>query len=227
MKPHEMLDAFYAFLARPLRLEGRILLALSVIPLALAFFFPLWRISMVAPQYPGGLWLEIYSHTVNAGGDGQHLQEINTLNHYIGMKPIDRVALSDLDWLPFALGGLLVFTLRVAAIGNVRSLLDLVVLSGYAMSFGLGRFVYRLWVFGHNLDPKAPVKVAPFMPATLGHKRIANFDVTSWPGLGTFLIGVFLLTLLAVTVWHLASGRREARARLSRPIALKEVIDAA
>jgi hypothetical protein len=43
-----------------------------------------------------------------AGLDGDHdghdITEINELNHYIGMKPSDRAALTDLDWIPFALG---------------------------------------------------------------------------------------------------------------------------
>ena len=112
-------DRFYAFLARPLFTRTRWLLVLLVVPLLLSFAYPLWRITMEAPQYPNGLELDIYAYKLEGGNGGQHLQEINTLNHYIGMRSLDREALGDLDWIPFALGGLAIFTLRVAAIGLI------------------------------------------------------------------------------------------------------------
>lgn len=205
-----MLDRFYGFLDRPLALWSRGVLLVLVIPLALAFTQPLWRISMEAPQYPKGLWLEIYAHKVDAGNNGQHLDEINNLNHYIGMHKIDRAALTDLDWIPFALGALVLLTLRVAAIGNVRMLLDLLVLAGYITGFAGARFVYRMWVFGHQLDPKAPVHVDPFMPTLFGTKQIANFTTHSFPQIGTVLVGAFLGGLLLVMAWHLFTGRRTA-----------------
>jgi copper chaperone NosL len=204
------LDSFYAFLARPLKMRARVLLALLAVPLALSFTQPLWRISMEAPQYPAGLTLDIYAWTVEGGNGGQHLQEINVLNHYIGMRTLDREAMSDLDWLPFALGALFIFALRVAAIGNVSSLVDLVVMTTYVSGFAFARFVYTLYIFGHHLNPDAPVKVPGFMPAVLGSKQIANFTTHSWPQAGSYFLMVFVVGTVAVLVWHLVSGRRAA-----------------
>lgn len=204
------LNAFYEFIARPLYPWTRVLLAALVLPLALSFTAPLWRISMEAPQYPGGLSMSIYSYKLEGGNNGQHVDEINTLNHYIGMHPIDRAALSDLDWLPFAFGLLALLTLRVAAIGNVSALLDLVVLTVYVSLFAFGRFVFKLWVFGHDLSSDAPVKVEPFMPAVLGTKQIANFTTHSMPALGSLYLGVFAGGLVLVALWHLWKGRRDA-----------------
>ena len=76
---------FYEFLEQPIYPAGRALLAVLVIPLGLAFTAPLWRISMEAPQYPEGLYMDIRVGGLEGGNHGQHLQEINTLNHYIGM----------------------------------------------------------------------------------------------------------------------------------------------
>jgi copper chaperone NosL len=199
---------FYEFLDRPLFGWSRIVLAVLVIPLLLAFSAPLWKISLEAPQYPKGLYMEIYAHKLDGGDGGRHIKEINTLNHYIGMHPIDRRELSDLDWIPFALGALAVLTLRCAAIGNVRSLIDLVVVTGYVAAFSMGRFVYKLYVFGHNLDPTAPLTMEPFTPAIFGSKQIANFTTHSYPQLGTFYVGIFSVGIVAVLVWHLAAGRR-------------------
>ncbi len=204
------LDRFYQFLDRPLFGWSRIVLALLVIPIILALGQPLWRISMQAPQYPKGLYLDIYAHTVESGNDNRDLKEINILNHYIGMKTIDRAELSDLDWIPFALVALVLLTLRCAAIGNVRSLVDLAVVTGFIGAFSLFRFVYKLYSYGHNLDPTAPIKVEPFTPAIFGSKQIANFTTSSFPQTGSYLIAVFALGVVALTAWHLIKGRKDA-----------------
>jgi len=204
------LQKFYEFIDRPIHGIARIVLALSVVPLVLAFTAPLWRISMEAPQYPGGLWMDIYAYKIEGGNHGQHIAEINTLNHYIGMHHIDQAAMSDLDWIPFALGALVLIALRVAAIGNVRSLLDLAVMTSYVSLFALGRFVYRLYVFGHDLDPHAPVKVQPFMPVVLGTKQVANFTTHSLPRMGSVYMGLFAATVVGCTVWMLVAGRLDA-----------------
>lgn len=204
------LDAFYAFLDRPIRLRSRLILALLVIPLLLTFVFPLWKISMTAPQYPKGLYMDIYAHKVDGGHNGHDITEINELNHYIGMKTIDRSQLNDLDWIPFGIGLLVILTLRCAAVGNVRSLIDLTVISGYIAVFAFARFIYRLWVFGHMLDPDAPIKLPPFTPAIIGKKQVANFAVESWPQGGTVCVTLFLMGVVAITIWHLIVGRRAA-----------------
>lgn len=208
---HQSIEKFYAFVSRPLAFRSRLLLAALVIPLAFALTQPLWRISMTAPQYPGGLQLDIYAYKVDGGNDGQHVDEINLLNHYIGMHRIDREALSDLDWLPFALGAILLLALRVAALGDVRALLDLVIITGYVSSFAFARFIYKLYVFGHDLAPDAPVKVEPFMPVIIGSKQIANFNTQSYPLLGSVLLGIFVAGISLVAAWHLWSGRRTAQ----------------
>jgi hypothetical protein len=200
-------DKLYAFLDRPLFGWSRLLLAAAAIPLLLAFTQPLWRISMTAPQYPQGLYMDIYTHKIDGGNHGQHIKEINTLNHYIGMKTIDRAELADLDWIPFGIGLLVMLTLRCAAIGNVRMLVDLAVMAGYIGAFAFGRFVYKLYVFGHNLDPDAPIKLPPFTPAVFGRKQIANFATESYPQLGTVYITAFFALVFGVLAWHLISGR--------------------
>lgn len=214
------LRRFYEFLDRPLYGAARVVLAALVIPLLLTFTAPLWKIYLVAPQYPQGLSMDIWSYKLEGGDDGQHIQEINTLNHYIGMKPIDRAALSDLDWLPFAIGGLALLALRVAAIGNVRSLVDLAVVTTYVSLFGLGRFAYKLYVYGHDLDPTAPVKVKPFMPVLLGTKQIANFTTSSYPLLGSVYLGLFVTGVFVLLGWHLVAGR--VRAARAEAAALRE-----
>ena len=205
-----MMDEFYAFLNRPVRPGTRLGLFIATLALVGSFAFPLWRISMTAPQYPEGLYMDIFAYRLQGGNDGQHITEINTLNHYIGMHKLDAAASADLDWIPFALGALALMALRVAAIGNVRHLVDLFVVTSYVSAFAFGRFVYRLWVFGHDLDPHAPVKVAPFMPVVLGHRTVANFETYSMPQLGSILMGAFVVLVTGLLLWQLIAGRRAA-----------------
>jgi len=208
-KVQDLVDAFQRFLDEPIRFESRLLLALLVIPLILSFTQPLWRISMEAPQYPQGLYLDVYAYKLGAGHDGRDINEINELNHYIGMRNIQRSELADLDWIPFALGLLVILTLRSAAIGDVRSLVDLSVLVTYVTAFSLARFVLMLYTFGHDLDPTAALTIEPFMPVVVGTKQIANFTTHSWPRWGTAFLAVFATGVVAITAWHCWVGYRE------------------
>jgi len=203
------LARFYQFIDRPIYFPARLAMVALVIPLALAFTAPLWKISLRAPQYPAGLYMDIFAHKLDGGHDGHDITEINTLNHYIGMHKIDRTELSELDWMPFALMALALLTLRCAAIGNVRMLIDLVVVTGFVAAYSMGRFVYKLYVYGHNLDPKAPLEVDPFTPAIFGRKQIANFATESYPQLGSVYVGVFIAGVVGLLLWHLIKGWRQ------------------
>jgi copper chaperone NosL len=204
-------DNFFEFLDVPLRAPARLLLVLLVVPLLLSFLFPLWRISMQAPQYPDGLSMDIYSYKLVGGNDGHDVQEINVLNHYIGMRSITRDELRDLDWMPFALAAMALLTLRAALLGTVRMMIDLSMITAFVSTVAFGRFVWMLWEFGHELDPKAPVRVEPFMPVVFGSKKIANFMTHSMPALGSVLMGAFTAGIWGITLWYLWRGRRDGR----------------
>lgn len=203
-------DSFWEFLDVPLRGGARLLLVALIVPLLLSFAFPLWRISMEAPQYPDGLSMDIYSYQLVGGNDGHDVKEINTLNHYIGMHAITREELRDLDWMPFGLVAMALLALRAALLGNVRTLIDLSMIAAYISVVAFGRFVWMLWEFGHHLDPKAPVKVEPFMPVVVGSKQIANFMTHSMPQLGSLLMGAFTMGVWGITLFYLWRGRRDS-----------------
>ena len=76
--------------------------------------------------------------------------------------------------------------------GRIGHLVDLGVLFVYFGAFSLGTFAYRLWSYGHHLDPHAPMRVAPFTPVVIGSQQIANFVQTSLPMAGTVCMGLFL-----------------------------------
>ena len=202
------MDAFYRFLDEPIFPWARVVLALLTIFVGLSFTAPMWYINMKAPQYPEGLDLYIYSYKVEGGNDGNDVQEINVLNHYIGMAPLDRAAMSDLDLNPLLFSAMIIFALRTAVIVKVSSMIDLLVMTTYAGLFGFGRLYYKLYTFGHNLDPRAPVTVDPFTPVMLGKKQIANFLTEAGPGLGTLYVTIFATGLTLLLLAHLFIGRK-------------------
>lgn len=194
------LAAVHRLLDRPLSGSARVLLLAGIVVLVIGALLPLWRIQLVAPQYAEGLTLDMYAYKIAGGNDGQDLHEINTLNHYIGMKPIAAADFAEMKWIPFAVGVFVLLALRAAVIGRIGHLVDLGVLFFYFGVFSLGSFAYRLYTYGHHLDPHAPMRITPFMPVVVGSQQIANFVQTSLPLAGTACMSAFLAAV-AGAIW--------------------------
>jgi hypothetical protein len=103
-------------------------------------------------------------------------------------------------WVPFALGVFVLLALRSAAIGIMRGVVDLLVLFLYFTAFSFGSFYYRLYTYGHVLDPKAPMTIEPFTPVLIGTQQIANFQQSSYPDTGTIFLTLFPL-LIVTAMW--------------------------
>jgi hypothetical protein len=203
------------FLDAPLDLSPRLLLVAAAAVLVLTYLFPLWNLTMFAPQYPEGLRLDIYSYTLVGGRGGQDVKEINVLNHYIGMRDIAIEDFTEFKWMPFVIGALGLVFLRAAVHGKVATLVDAAVLFGYFSAFSLWQFGYKLYRYGHDLSPTASVKVPGFTPPIFGFQQIANFEVYSYPQAATYaMVGAWLLVLGAVFLaW------RQYRSAVSAPAA--------
>ncbi|HEX7359221.1 MAG TPA: hypothetical protein VF283_01905, partial [Bryobacteraceae bacterium] len=128
------------------------------------------------------------------------------------MRKLDRSEFVDLDWIPFVFGVLVLLTLRQAALGDLRGLVDLVALTVYVSVFAFARYILQLYTFGHNLDPSAPVKIAPFMPVILGKKQLANFTTYGLPGTGSFLLAIFTIGVVTLAVVDFRRASRMASA---------------
>ena len=196
-KVSTLLRREFRFLHQPLNLGSRLLLLAAAITIAISLFFPLWKMHLVAPQYSDGLDLFIYAYKIEGGGyNGQHLAEINGLNHYIGMKPIQQVDFTEMQLMPFIFGIIILLTLRSIVLGEMANVVDLSALYGYFGVFSIGAFWYRLYTYGHNLDPRAPVHIQPFTPLLIGGKQIANFHETSYPELGAYFLCLSVLLII-------------------------------
>ncbi len=197
----KFIDRIPRYLDRYLTGRGRWLLALGAVLMIVAIFLPLWQIHLVAPQYQEGLDMYIYSHKLEGGSDGQDIVEINNLNHYIGMKPIEEADFSEMEWIPFFFGGFALLALRAAIFAKVGAVVDMLVLFIYFGMFSLYRFYFRLYTYAHDLDPRAPVDIEPFTPALIGKNTIANFTQYSFPREGSIILILFLLCLIGAIWW--------------------------
>jgi copper chaperone NosL len=197
---HRLLRAGYTFLHKPLNLWSRLLLLVGALLVAGSIYYPLWGLRLVAPQYAEGLTMTIYAHKIEGGNEGQDLIEINMLNHYIGMKTISATDFTEMQVMPFMLGLFILLALRAVVFGHMGAVVDLFVLASYFGLFSIGAFYYRLYTYGHNLDPTAPMNVKPFTPLMFGTQKIANFTQSSYPQAGTYLLFGFMLTLV-LALW--------------------------
>src|SRR3974377_704337 len=158
------LDKGIAFFERPLSLKSRILILVAVAVLALTFFFPLLAMSFTSNQYTDGLTLQIYSYKLEGGKtpNRDDLREINSLNHYIGMRPLLESDFNEFNWVPLVIGFLMILALRAMVIVKSLNLVDVFVIFASFGLFSLWSFYHRLYMYGHNLSPEASIKVQPF-----------------------------------------------------------------
>jgi len=148
------------------------------------------------------------------GATETDLNNINELNHYIGMKRIGTDAIPELGIMPWIVAALVGGGLLVAVLGKRRPLyLWLGVFGGMGL-VGLADFWRWEYDYGHNLDMAEAIIKIPgmsYQPPLIGSKQLLNFTATSWPGLGGIAAGAaFALGLTAVVLTVLAV--RESRA---------------
>jgi copper chaperone NosL len=162
-----------------------VLAALVLLPVFFLPVLPIWEMRMWAPQYREGLSLTIYTNTIK--GD---LQNINILNHYVGMKAISPDDFKEFAYLPQALTIFGVMAL-FAAVFNRRwiALLGWLTFTGFAI-YMFNDYAQWLYRYGHELDPRAAIKLDGFSPPLIGYKTMANFKTLSLPGTGSILLGI-------------------------------------
>ncbi len=178
--------------------DSRVYIILAIICLLLTYAFPLYRMTLKSNFYPEGLVLDIYSYKLRSGHNNTDLREINVLNHYIGMKEIKEEDFPEFTWLPIAIGAVTFIALLALLIKRLRKPLlyfDTAFLIGVGL-FGFYRFYKWLYHFGHDLDPRAAIKVQGFTPPLIGFKQIANFGVYNMPQLGVY--GMILATIFMI-----------------------------
>ena len=197
---------------------GIIMIIGSLLLLSL-FKFPLWNIMLGAPQYPEPLGMNIHIDGIK-GVSEFDLTNIDGLNHYIGMKVIPKPA----DMWEFSVFPKVISVMAI--LGMLIGLLGFFNKVSYKWFIGwfilmavlglLGMYDFNQWLtsYGSDLDPHAIIKVVnpdgtpmSYKPPLLGYQKMLNFDVTSLPHTGGYLMFVGMsLTVVAFFV-----GKKEAK----------------
>ncbi len=178
------------------------------------FVFPLWNITLEAPQYPTPLGMDIH---INKFTDTHEfdIKNINLMNHYVGMMYIPET-IPEFKIFPVVVGIMIGLGVVFAFIGKHKLFLIWFVLMTVLGIAGIYDFYLWEYEYGHNLDPKAIMNFknpdgSPmgFQPPLFGSKDILNFTAHSYPRTGAILmfIGMFL-TFVAFFV-----GRRESKSK--------------
>lgn len=188
--------------------KSRLIMIIGSVLILGLFLFPLWNITLEAPQYPIPLGMDIYINDF-ADANPHDIKNINLMNHYVGMKYIPE-SIPEFQIFPAVILIMSLLGILIGWKGNKK----------WFMAWGItmlvlamaGIYDFYLWEhdYGHNLDPKAIMKftnpdgsVMGFQPPLFGSKDILNFRAHSYPQLGAYFLGVgMLLSLVAVWFWN-------------------------
>lgn len=157
-----------------------------------------WRMTLQAPQYPKGLHVQAYLNRLE--GD---VHEIDGLNHYIGMRPLNDAAQFERQTSAMMIA--VVAGLLIAAIVIHSRWAALAALPGLLFPIGfLADLQYWLASFGTNLDPHAALSssIKPFVPPVLGVGIIGQFKTVAAPGAGWWLAVVASLVIVVALYFH-------------------------
>ena len=177
------------------------------------FVFPLWSITLEAPQYPSGIGMYINLDGLE-GHEKHDIQNIDGLNHYIGMRKLPK---QDEMWefsvFPKVIGGMAILGILIGLLGLFKKVsykwflgwLVLMTVLGV-----MGIFDFNAWMtdYGTNLDPKAIMKMTDadgnplsYKPPLFGSRDILNFTAHSYPAIGAILMGIgMFLTFIAYII---------------------------
>jgi hypothetical protein len=152
---------------------------------------------LVAPQYPEGLVMYAYGNRFEGEGATYYddVREINGLNHYIGMKPIEEVTEMKL-FIPGIIG-LIAATVLLSSVpwklGWVRAPL----IAGFWVMplFFVADLQYWLYNYGHTMNEEAALNTGDFTPKVFGTTKVWNFHSETG-----FEFGFYALVLAALVI---------------------------
>ena len=172
--------------------------AVAIVLMIVSYFLPLWKMHLLAPQYPAGLDLVAYGNRME--GD---LREINSLNHYVGVKPIKPDSVFELKLFPSALW--LTVAILVASALMMRPGWKRYLVAALLWAFPIGLLLdlqYWLYNYGHDRDPSAPYRIDDFTTKVIGTTHVVNFTSKTMVAAGfwTMVSAALLVTIGPQTI---------------------------
>ncbi len=184
------------------------------------YFLPLWNIMLGAPQYPEPLGMNIHINGIR-GASEFDIQNIDGLNHYIGMRTLPKDEdMWEFSAFPIIVGVMIALGVLVGVMGYFNKV-------SFKWFFGwfllmsvlgvLGMYDFNNWMvdYGTNLDPNAIMKLEnpdgtpmTYKPPLFGHVKMLNFDVTSLPAPGAWMMftGMTLTLVAGYLGWKAAKS---------------------
>jgi hypothetical protein len=185
------------------------LLMLSALLLIVSMFLPYWSLKLNAPQYPKGLTVSVYVN--HLAGD---VREVDALNHYLGMPPLDeggQLERSISIYAIAALGAVLIASVFVHSRWAAVLVLP-VILFPFVFLADLWWILYQ---FGHSIDPKSALggAIQPFTPPLFGAGKIGQFGTVANAEIGLILAFAAVVVALAGLWFHRAAYKPIVDAR--------------
>jgi len=182
-----------------------------------------------APQYPEPLGMNIHIDGIRDVNEFD-LQNIDGLNHYIGMRTLPKPEdMWEFGAFPLVIGGMVALGVLIGVLGYFKKV-------GYTWFLGwfilmsilgvLGMYDFNAWMvdYGTNLDPNAIMKLAnpdgtpmSYKPPLFGTADMLNFQVTSLPATGAWM----MFTGMSLTVVAFFIGRKKT---VQKPMQSKNLV---
>jgi hypothetical protein len=185
------------------------LLMLAAMLLVISIFTPYWSMTMYAPQYPEGLRVDVYVNQLT--GD---VREIDALNHYLGMPPLDEGGQLERSVSVVSLLTLGLLLLAAVFVHNQWAAVLALPALAYPLVF-LADLWYILYTYGHSIDPNSPLggAIEPFTPPLFGVGAIGQFETVAEAGPGLWLAGLAVVVVLIGLWFHRAAYKPIVDAR--------------
>ena len=186
---------------------------LGALLLAPLFILPLWNITLEAPQYPEPIGMDIYINKF-ADANPNDIQNINIMNHYVGMKDIPE-SIPEFGIFPPVVIGMIVLGVVIGLIGRKKLYLAWCALMIVWGTIGMYDFYLWEYDYGHDLKETAAIKFTTpdgepmaYQPPLIGSKMILNFKAISMPRMGAYLM--FLGMGLTIVAFYQARKEESA-----------------
>lgn len=180
--------------------------------LLLLFVYPLWSITLGAPQYPEPLGMDIWIDQI-VGSHENDIQNINLMNHYVGMDKIPE-HMPEFDIFPIVIISMSVLGVIIGIVGKPWMFLTWFIAMSLLGVAGMYDFYLWEYEYGHSLDPKAAIKfmdengeIMAYQPPLFGTKLILNFTATSLPLSGAY----YMFTGMILTLIAFFTGTKEMK----------------
>jgi hypothetical protein len=171
-------------------------LMLGALLLMISMFLPYWSITMTAPQYPDGLTVNLYVNHME--GD---MREIDGLNHYLGMPPLDEGGRFERQISLIAIIVLGLLLIAGTFVHNQWALLLTIPALAWPVIF-IADLMRILYQYGHSIDPESALggAIEPFTPPVIGVGKVAQFGTIAQFEVG-FYVALGAVVFVLVGTW--------------------------